>query len=86
MSVGEPRPERSKTHDTILLYRPIQKQCTQIQLKEYFFIFQLHANSNAGFGKLIGSINNIAVCFFRLITSLADGGLGLLHFGGKPFC
>lgn len=26
MSVGEPRPERSKTHDTILLYRPKQKQ------------------------------------------------------------
>ena len=56
MSVGEPRPERSKTHDTILLYRPIQKQCTQIQLKEYFFIYQLHANSNAGFGKLVALI------------------------------
>ena len=26
MSVGEPRPERSKTHDTILLYRPVRKQ------------------------------------------------------------
>lgn len=26
MSVGEPRPERSKTHDTILLYRPTKKK------------------------------------------------------------
>ena len=25
MSVGEPSPERNKTHDTILLYRPIGK-------------------------------------------------------------
>lgn len=75
MSVGEPRPERSKTHDTILLYRPVQKTSPQIQLKEYFFIFQLHANSNAGFGKLVALIILLYV-FFRLITSLADGGLG----------
>lgn len=26
ISVGEPSPERNKTHDTILLYRPIGRE------------------------------------------------------------